>query len=376
MSLKRPRPSNPRSPSSKDVSADAPTKWDVDRWRKGKRARRESTVSCHRPTWLFTPLTPCRMQSPAPSSRGPCLFGSSSVFRNELGPVPSLGLPSTSDAFDFFPGRPRDRPSTSYGAPHIPERDQSTPVGYYPQPTSDVGKLRSDAFCELQRSVAESGEGLVSRMRDWEESRTSSQPRFSWSLDELPSADRSRNRPAFSLPSGGPSLNSARPDDDEDDIQIVSGQTHSSFGSPVYPLPRKPRAFSMGDMDVDGPENNNYMDDGSDRERPSSPLDTAYSAPSGYASEEESPALSYTFTNSSNSSLVSLHSHRPLALGAVSSPTTSPSPSGTPSEKAIAALSLVMANGAGGISDYEAVRALEGQFRSTLDESHVGEMWN
>ena len=34
-----------------------------------------------------------------------------------------------------------------------------------------------------------------------------------------------------------------------------------------------------------------------------------------------------------------------------------------------------MANGAGGLNDYEAVRAVDGQ-QASLDESLVGEMWH
>ena len=46
------------------------------------------------------------------------------------------------------------------------------------------------------------------------------------------------------------------------------------------------------------------------------------------------------------------------------------------SEKAIAALTLVMSNGAGGINDYAAVRSLEASRLASLDESLVGEMWH
>ena len=52
----------------------------------------------------------------------------------------------------------------------------------------------------------------------------------------------------------------------------------------------------------------------------------------------------------------------------------SPPPTASRSEKAIAALTLAMANGAAGISDYEALRMTEGL--ATLDESHAGELWD
>ena len=46
ISAKRSRPSSIRSPSYKDLAHDQPAeKWDVDLWRRGKRARRNSNVS-------------------------------------------------------------------------------------------------------------------------------------------------------------------------------------------------------------------------------------------------------------------------------------------------------------------------------------------
>lgn len=43
---KRQRAGDTRSPSLKDFVSDLPAdKWDVDRWRRGKKARRDSSVS-------------------------------------------------------------------------------------------------------------------------------------------------------------------------------------------------------------------------------------------------------------------------------------------------------------------------------------------
>jgi len=123
-----------------------------------------------------------------------------------------------------------------------------------------------------------------------------------------------------------------------------------------------------------------------------------FSAPSAYNSDDESmdlindsplstsiiasspgaPALSYSFTNSTNSSFVSLPSTY-LGLHSKSSPPRqhllSPtSPSSTRSEKAIAALSLAIANGAGGLNDYAALRGMEAP--SIIEDSQVGELWH
>jgi hypothetical protein len=50
------------------------------------------------------------------------------------------------------------------------------------------------------------------------------------------------------------------------------------------------------------------------------------------------------------------------------------SPSSSRSEKAIAALSLAMANGAGGLNDYSALRAKE--IPPIIEDSQVGELWH
>lgn len=60
------------------------------------------------------------------------------------------------------------------------------------------------------------------------------------------------------------------------------------------------------------------------------------------------------------------HSPFHLSAGAILNSASS-------AEKAIAALTLAMANGAGGLGDYEAVRALN---VSSTDESQVGELWH
>ena len=104
------------------------------------------------------------------------------------------------------------------------------------------------------------------------------------------------------------------------------------------------------------------------------------------------PALSHTYSVSANSSLVSLPlSHQPgesaasMPIASNSSNTAVPgckAPLSSPhlpstasrSEKAIAALTLAMANGAAGINDYEALRMTEEL--TTLDESHAGELWS
>ena len=227
--------------------------------------------------------------------------------------------------------------------------------------------MRSSAFGELQRSMEESGEGLVSRMRDWEREHANVHP-------------GSPSRPSMSMASSaaswGPSSPRSWPEssderfDDEDDIQIVSGDSYSDGASELFS--RHPD--SDAEMDLDQP-----VDIPARGTRYSSPGTSCGSAITGYASDDDAPALSFVSTNSARSSLLSFHAQQTCVTD--SAPLGRPpshsncAPNGSPSDKAIAALALVMANGAGGLNDYEAARASGGQ-RAALDDSLVGEMWH
>ena len=92
-----------------------------------------------------------------------------------------------------------------------------------------------------------------------------------------------------------------------------------------------------------------------------------------------------SYSTSTNSSMISLSlSPQGGESASVMSPLPIPGntrPSHVPcnntasrSEKAIAALTLAMANGAAGINDYEALRLAEGL--TALDATHAGELWN
>jgi hypothetical protein len=180
----------------------------------------------------------------------------------------------------------------------------------------------------------------VQRMRDWESSR--------------PQVSRLNHRlsppfPAY-IPSCGcepfPRISSTLqaasedydPDcDNDDDVLILSDETSSvNRASPLCsPGPPKKRARSLGDMDLDSP-----------KMIPTIP-----------------PELSHTVASSSTSSLLSL------------SPPSVVPPSSL-EEKAIAALTLALANGAAGLNDYAAVREALGVSAAPADgASEVGEMW-
>ncbi|KAI0735316.1 hypothetical protein C8Q76DRAFT_791884 [Earliella scabrosa] len=404
ISAKRSRPSSIRSPSYKELARDQPPeKWDVDQWRRGKRARRDSNTE---------------ESSDEASGFGYSVPSSDPILPTEQ--TPTLGFPSTSRlpcssaAFQFFPQKSPRRQSLSgsRSARARLARDASPRDGERISP-DEARRLRTNALADLHRSVAESSEGLVRRMRDWERSRRMSARSERQALGSPSALDaphqlrKPGRRPTsyYGTPQAA-AMVAEQSEDDEDDLFIV-GETCS------LPMARSPahkkRALSLSMMDVDHPETEALPSPFASlggSERSSSPIDHS-SGPSACSSDDEgqadmdtdlsssgvfsTPALSHTYSVSTNSSLVSL----PLslqggegattAIKASTSSTTvhtcyaSPSAPYLPStasrsEKAIAALTLAMANGAAGINDYDALRMTEEL--TTLDETHAGELWN
>ncbi|KAG6842545.1 hypothetical protein C0991_000071 [Blastosporella zonata] len=249
-----------------------------------------------------------------------------------------------------------------------------------------LSRLRSNAFWELHRSVAENGEGLVRRMRDYEHSRS----RTDAYLKVKEAQKRGRKRSSVAALSRRTNHLHTDSDDDQedadddadeedDDIQIFAGEVpRISLPGNTY----QKRALSLG------VENTQYT---THRRRCSSPVATCDTIPSIYHSDDEQFLHSSSGTTSP---IVSLHSlspplnpslpddmlsdHEHISLPAISLP-TSPSlcnltSSVSRTEKAIAALSLAMASGAGGITDYDALVTL--QAWPSLDDCRVGEMWH
>jgi len=372
-STKRALPSYARSPSYRGIASDAPPeKWDVDQWRRGKRARRDKAY--HRSG---------RSEQHLPETTHIASWDSRKS---------SLGLPSTSAAFQLYPHHRKARRASA----HLPSRrDGSVRKNIGRVPSEDLNRLRSDAFWELQRSVAESGEGLVRKMRDWENDRS----RSSSSTDHLADpALRFSTRQNYETASDA----LMSPEGDEEEVEIVScdvSQDPSYFQPRTFP--HKKRAYSLGTMEVDFTEFAPCPQPFSPTEGSescSSPMDLSCGV-SSYSSDEEeldsagplvgpscTPALSHTYSTSTNSSLVSLPlpppkaSHSALSTFSFSMPPPrSPKalhvPStATRSEKALAALTLAMANGAGGLNDYGALRSAE-DIPEGLD-CDIGELWH
>jgi hypothetical protein len=232
--------------------------------------------------------------------------------------------------------------------------------------TEDLTRLRSDAFWQLQRSIEENGDGFVKSMRVYETRRS----RSSVIALKVKEAQReAQRRGRRRSPVHTPITNA--PDDseeDDDDVQIFAGEpANTSFASRG-----KQRAFSVGVVE-EKPHHSSVFNRS---DRCSSPGATCDSSSSIYLSDDDgfhipapntqvSPALSHTLSHSANSSVVSLNLPPPFAPTAVSASSRS--------EKAIAALTLAMANGAGGLDDYEALRSLH---TFSPDNCQVGEMWH
>lgn len=430
LSLKRSRPSSIRGPSYKDLAHNQPAeKWDVDQWRRGKRARRDPDVSPR----LRTQLPLCMLMEHAQteessdeaSASGFPIPPSDPIFPAEPPETPSHGLSSTSRlastaaAFGFVSQSPEKKPlrrRPHSGASSARTRWSREPSRERERISSDEARrLRANALGELHRSVADSNEGLLRRMQDWESSRLRSS-RAERLVSGSPSALNAQSSQAplhssrrvtsyYGTPQVAEAV--AEQSEDEDDLFIIGEAASIPMAcSPAH----KKRALSLSMMDVDMPGVETGSSafaafDGS--ERSSSPVDRS-SNPSAYSSDDEghadmdtdlsssgifsTPALSHTYSVSANSSLVSLPlSHQPgesaasMPIASNSSNTAVPgckAPLSSPhlpstasrSEKAIAALTLAMANGAAGINDYEALRMTEEL--TTLDESHAGELWS
>lgn len=428
ISAKRSRPSSTRSPSYKEVALGQPAeKWDVDQWRRGKRARRDSNV---RPDALLLRVLcilkercprPTQTEDSSDDGSGYGFPSSDPAFPVEQ--TPSFGLPSSSRlpcssaAFQLFSQKPQQRRHSRAGFRSMRARRSRDASPHSAERISleEARRLRASALGDLHRSVEESGEGLVRRMRDWERSSRFKSPRLdrqslgsppSHSLDAHQHQARITGRRLtsyYDTPHAAATV-AEQSEDDDDDLFIV-GETcllPTVVRSPAH----KKRALSLSVMEVDHPEMNLHSPPfvslgGSNRS--TSPIDRS-SGMSTYSSDNEDqadmdtdlsssgvfspPALSHTYSASTNSSLVSLPlsiqtgesaisastSCTTVVLGSPPPPTACLPSTASRSEKAIAALTLAMANGAAGINDYEALRLSEEL--TTLDESHAGELWS
>lgn len=223
---------------------------------------------------------------------------------------PTPRLPSSPAAFDL--NTPLCRPSTL-----TPRHDDDRPG---PAPSRDIDQLRLHALTELQRSVVETGEGFVDKMRDWESHRQ---------RETVTHRGLKRSRSMMTRRTSGLI-------DESDDVMILDSapadEEARARGS------RKKRALSVDLMDG---------------------LDAALSEATPSATVDDDTESS---SRGSSGALPSLNA---------------PSHTNTSSysDKAVSALTLAFANGACGINDYQAV--LDAYNHTHYgEESHVGELWD
>ncbi|KAI0079564.1 hypothetical protein K474DRAFT_1658912 [Panus rudis PR-1116 ss-1] len=339
--MKRAHHGSARSASHRDsLSAKHLEMRDGDLLRRGKKARK-----------------------PQASTRFPFsgVFSFSHPADTDSYPHISSGLPCTSAAFHLFPNRSRRSSRSPRNSPR--PADSLVHLDLEPPSPDDVSRLRTDAFYELRRSVAESGEGLVTRMREWESARSSS---------PSPSENSSRGTKRI-MTQSEPGWTSAE-DTDDDDIVIVDSRSvseHSSWGPP-----RKKRALSLDDMEIDQASVESSLHN-TERLPAHTPLSRERNV--AQASLLMTPALTNTNTASPRSSTSSLSlppTHHASSANLSGSSTASLGSPATRSEKAIAALTLALANGACGLNDYSSLLQFQEDPPQAVDESHVGDMWH
>lgn len=288
--------------------------------------------------------------------------------------IPPTSFSSTPAEFHLFPKRVHDvqRPYDSTPTLDPPSFGRSAPKSH---DLTYLSNLRSHAFEELHRTVTETGEGLIQRMRDYELLRSKS--------DIHMVSRRGREQSSHGMLSQKTlSQRLQLIDADNEEVQILLPQI-SSPGN----FRRKKRAVSLGPGDCSSKPftesewlaspalhpGSTYHSDDEHMSSVGSPSLACSTTTSRHRRPTAStPALSHTLSNSTNSSLVSLNLPPPIPCDSNRSPR--PGPVSTRSEKAIAALTLAMANGAGGVVDYQALLAI--QATPSLDNSQVGEMWH
>ncbi|KAF9044859.1 hypothetical protein BDZ89DRAFT_1155648 [Hymenopellis radicata] len=311
-STKRAQPHDPFNSPSPDSGS--PYKWNVEDWR-SKRRRRE--------------------YSPSSDSPDDVVFNRRS--RTVTAPF-TPAFPATSADFHLFPNRsnPRSR-----------RRSHRSPSPIDVEPDDHLTSVRSAAYRELHRSVADNGEGFVRCMRDYERSRsrvqTSMRGRRTSSLQKYPSdADES---------------------DADNDVHIFSGDVPAVFT--FHPTTSSNSSLSGSVNTMSGTSSQPFTDSS---EHCSSPT---MSSASSYISDDDHLNLTFaqnnvaqtTLSPPSNPSQLPSSLHQSYSCGLPS----------TRSEKALAALTLAMANGAGSIHDYDALRNIE--LVVAHDDGAVGELW-
>ncbi|KAF9499790.1 hypothetical protein BDN71DRAFT_1502686 [Pleurotus eryngii] len=302
-------------PSSSFSDDSSSSNWDLDIWRQAKRRRRDSLPSVRNGSHMdidhFTTM--------------PSTSSGATVRRTTL--------PSTSIAFQLFPMTGRRTTKTRRSSCQSDSGDIALN-----DRDADLRGLRTSAFWELHRSIAESGEGFVRRMQDLESSL--SQPDILSKGRESTLIGKRRSSIIPSPPCSARLDQMSNCNDDEDDVQILNGEVGvnqwSQLSSSFRDSSQVPLAYRTDDEE----------------------------ATSSSISVHSSPSTTSLPFPSSDSSTSLAYSAGPSALEYPSSH----------SDKALAALTLALANGAAGLTDFAALQALHAPL--AMDECQVGDMWD
>ncbi|KAI5897641.1 uncharacterized protein SCHCODRAFT_02487571 [Schizophyllum commune H4-8] len=244
----------------------------------------------------------------------------------------------------------------------------------------DLSRLRSEAYSDLHRSVAESNERFVQRMRELEQLRALP------SLNTSPVVEpRHRGRKRACHSSSRHTFSADPSDDDDDDVYVSSGERADPFGgnprrkrmraaSPSGTFPERSSGYSS----PAAPSCDSSSAFPSDEEDDDIEIDvgTACSTLPGLYNAETMPGLPSADGETDSSASSSLRSSTPSLRSSASSIRSSPPvecqplPS-TRSEKALAALTLAMEHGIG-VADYAALRDISEGERDPYGDSYWG----
>ena len=255
-----------------------------------------------------------------------------------------------------FPVKPRRSDTRNSFDQHMSNRENLT----------ELIRLRSSAFWELRRSIAENGEGFVRRMRVYEGSR--SRQAIHLKVKEAEKRGRKRlsseKRAAIHIP------------DDDEDIQICSGDSLSKIQkfSICGGRGRSLHATDVDNSQLDSPSTWHMRSCG---QQCSSKLQLEI-FPQTKDTEPHFP-----------SSIVSLPPSSPRSLYEPSSPTSPPSCgslslstddlslpllSTSSCHRVVAALNLALANGAGSLEDYSSLWEYQSRFQTEYYDH--GDLWH
>jgi hypothetical protein len=192
------------------------------------------STGCTRWAIILSLYQPSSLET-APGHYPPVSPSSHSKGLNKLSLVSPPEFPMTPAEFHLFPSAGSTENTRNPQDTEIEMQDECLGVNH-------LTTLRSAAFWELRRSVIENGEGLIRRMRDYEQSRLHQQ------VCQKAKERKKRGRKSSTLRSrckARPNVSEAS----EDEILICSEDTYNALSRRS---PRATRARSLDPMDVDG----------------------------------------------------------------------------------------------------------------------------